>query len=211
MVLVLHGGAEHGADRIRPWSGPYLRMVQFAASISLMARAQGVEVRVLRNRMRGWNQPELPPVQDARWALDRVREVHPDLPVALIGHSMGGRVSLRVADHPGVVGVCALAPWTTEKDWVEPVRGRKLVIAHGSGDTITTPESSLSFARRAAEVGPVLRYELPGEGHAMLRRPAVWNRIVRGFVADVFGLDRPDALPAGGWRLPSEDRLTVRL
>lgn len=211
VVLVLHGGGEVGTGTVRGWSSPYLRMIPFARLAHRAGRAHGVEVCLLRNRVRGWNAPALDPVSDGRWALERIRDRHPDVPVALVGHSMGGRVSLRIADDDRVVGVCALAPWTTAKDWVDPVTGKTVVIAHGTLDATTTPESSSEFAKRAMEVCRLARFEISGEGHAMLRRPAVWNRIVRAFVADAFGLPAADPLLTGAWALPMHERLTISL
>lgn len=210
-VLVLHGGAETDLSRVRLWSHPYVRMVPFAYRLSRMGARSGVGVWQLRNRVRGWNRPQLHPVDDARWALERIRERVGDVPVALVGHSMGARVALRVADDERVAGVAALAPWTTDKDWVAPVTGRKVLIAHGVRDTVTTPESSLDYARRAAEVAEVVRFELADEGHAMLRRAQIWNRLVTGFVSDALGLPERDELLDRAWKLPADARLSVPL
>lgn len=215
VALVLHGGAEHGQERIRPWSHAFLRMVPFARALHRAGRADGLEVRLLRNRMRGWNKPELPPVADAREALAAIRRDHPEAPVVLVGHSMGGRVALRVADDPGVVAVCALAPWTTEKDWVEPVSGVRVLIAHGTQDLITSPAASYQYALRADRVTEVARIEVEREGHALLRRPAMWTRLVRGFTLNETGIGAEDgqheSFPASVWQLSSPDRLRVRV
>jgi dienelactone hydrolase len=122
---------------------------------------------------------------------------------------MGGGVALRVADDERVVGVCALAPWTTEKDWVSPVKGVKVLIAHGARDVVTTAVSSHDFARRAAEVTEVVRCELPDEGHAMLRRPAAWTRLVTGFVLDALGLPHRESWLCEAWALPTPQRLRI--
>lgn len=211
VVLVLHGGAEASVDRVRSWSGPYLRMLPFARSLHAAGRPHGIEVCVLRNRVRGWNRPALDPVRDCRWALEDVRRRHPGLPMVLFGHSMGGRVALRVADHPGVVGVGALAPWTTEKDRVSPVAGKKVLIAHGTGDIVTKPDSSYEYAQRAGEVAEVVRFELAREGHAMVRRPAMWTRLVRGFALDALGISDSEPLLRAAWSRSAEDRLRVRV
>lgn len=183
VVLVLHGGQERSripAHRLRP---AYLRMLPFACDLWRAGRRARVEVWLLRNRYRGWNDPDLDPVADARWALARIRAVHPGAPVALLGHSMGGRVALHVAGEPGVVAVCALAPWTTAKDDVDQLAGRTVLIAHGELDTTTHPADSRAYAERARLACTAVSWlDIRGDGHAMLRRPAVWTLLVRRFV-----------------------------
>src|SRR5438067_7564155 len=149
VTLVLHGGAESVLAQVRPWGLAYLRMVPLARTIHRAAARHGVEVRLLRNRVRGWNSPDEHPVADARWALERLREERPGTPILLVGHSMGGRVALGVADDPAVTAVCALAPWTPRGEPVAPVRGRDVVIAHGTFDGITKPAESYVYARQA--------------------------------------------------------------
>lgn len=192
VALVLHGGAEHGTDPVRPWRGAYLRMVPFARALAATYGRCGVDVYLLRNRVRGWNGPAQDPVVDARRALDRIRRERPGVPVTLTGHSMGGRVALRVADDAAVRAVCALAPWTPHDDPVEPVRGRRVLVAHGTDDERTSPEASRAYAERAAAVAEHAAWVgLSGERHAMVRRPGLWRRLVLDTTAR--GLD----LPAG--------------
>lgn len=211
VVLVLHGGAEHGSSPVRVWSGAYLRMWSFALAVHAAGRPHGLEVCVLRNRVRGWNKPALDPVQDARWALADVQRRRPGLPVVLVGHSMGGRVALRVADDERVVGVSALAPWTTDKDWVDPVRDVPVLIAHGLVDTITKPEDSYAYAVRASAVTDVVRFELPGESHALVRRTHTWHRLVRAFTLHVLGIPQQDAVLRAGLARTGDERLRVRV
>ncbi|MFC4002251.1 alpha/beta hydrolase [Prauserella oleivorans] len=212
VALLLHGGAEHGLDAVPPWRLAYLRMVPFARALGAAYGGHGLEVRLLRNRVRGWNEPTLPAVQDARWALRRVRAERPSLPVLLVGHSMGGRVALRVADDPDVTAVCALAPWTPEDEPVEPVRDRTVLVAHGTHDRVTSPKASYRYATRAeATAGRLARVEVAGESHAMVRRPAVWNRLVLDTAAR--GLDLPgrDGDLDHAWCERNPHRLRTRL
>ncbi|MGH3433412.1 MAG: alpha/beta hydrolase [Thermocrispum sp.] len=211
VVLVLHGGAEAGSSPVRWWSGPYLRMWTFALDLRRAGRPHGVEVVVLRNRVRGWNQPELDAVRDARWALADVRGRHPDLPIVLVGHSMGGRVSLHLADADGVAGVVALAPWTPAADGVDAVRGVPVLMAHGLRDVITKPEDSLAYAQRAAAVTDVVRFELPGETHSLLRRSATWHALVRSFTLHVLGVEQGSGPVREALARTGEQRLRVRV
>jgi len=175
VVLVLHGG--RAASRARARRGlAWARMVPFAWA----ARADGVAVWLLRYRLRGWNGSSADPVRDARWALAEARRIHPGAPIVLVGHSMGGRVALRLAAEPDVAGVCALAPWIEAGDPI--VHGRaRVLIAHGDRDRVTDPAASAALADR---IGAVF-VPVTGETHAMLRRPLVWQRLVSGFVRDV--------------------------
>ena len=191
VVMLLHGGAESSHEPIRWWSGPCLRMTGFGVDVALTGRSYGVAAALVRNRVRGWNAPALDPVHDARWALERIRQRYPDTPVVLVGHSMGGRVAMHVADDEAVVGVAALAPWTPAEDGVGALRGVPVLIAHGLEDTITKPADSLDFARRATAVTDVVRFELAGETHALVWRAPTWHRLVRSFVLHVLGKLEP--------------------
>jgi pimeloyl-ACP methyl ester carboxylesterase len=206
-VLVLHGGQENSTAPSAPWQPAYVRMIPFARDLR---RAPGVAVWQLCNRYRGWNAPDLDPVADARWALDRLREAHPDVPVVLVGHSMGGRVALRVADDPAVTGVCALAPWTPEGEPVAQLADRTVLIAHGDRDRMTDPALSYTYAERAKEVtDAVARFEVRGEGHALLRRYRVWTLLVRRFTLGALGVAEVDRELAEALAKPAPAGLRV--
>ncbi|HEY7047380.1 MAG TPA: alpha/beta fold hydrolase [Jatrophihabitantaceae bacterium] len=178
VVLVLHGGKARSEVPTAPWNGAVLRMIPFARTV---ARYDGVVVARLRYRVRGWNGAARSPVADTRDALDELRRRYPDRPVALIGHSMGGRTALYVADEPGVRAVVALAPWIEQYDRVEPLTGRRLLIAHGDRDRITDPAASAAFARRAAEVADVSYVQVRSSEHTMLRRAPLWHELAAAF------------------------------
>lgn len=210
VVLVLHGGAQWGGAQVRPWALAYVRMRLIAHAIHRTVAREGIEVRVARNRLRGWNEPELDAVRDARWALRRVRAERPRTPVALVGHSMGGRAALRVADDEAVAGVCALAPWTPNSESVQSLRNRTVVVAHGTHDRTTRPEGSHAYAVRADADGvQVARFEVGRDGHAMLRRPAVWHRLIRAFVRETCGAPPVDGVLASAWSTPTGKRLRI--
>jgi pimeloyl-ACP methyl ester carboxylesterase len=212
IVLILHGGQATSLKTAGRGRGPYLRMMPFAAALHRRGRARGLSVRLLRYRYRGWNEPELPPLADARWALDHLGERHPAAPVALLGHSMGGRTALRVADHPAVVAVCALAPWTPEDEPVHQVTGRSVLIAHGDRDRVTDPRLSYRFAVRArAATDRVCRFDVLGDGHAMLRRHRDWTALVTRFIEPALGLSDPDPLITDAMARPTPEGLTVPL
>jgi dienelactone hydrolase len=157
-------------------------MIPFARDLARISRE--LAVFQLRYRVRGWNAPRLDPVQDARWALTEIQRTFPGVPVVLVGHSMGGRVALRVAEDPAVTAVCALAPWCPPTDPVEQLAGRAVLIVHGRLDRTTDPAESCRYARRAKQVTgqPVTVHWVENEGHAMLRKPKVWRDQVRRFV-----------------------------
>ncbi|MGW5054545.1 alpha/beta hydrolase [Actinokineospora sp. NPDC004072] len=202
-VLVLHGGREWSTARVAAHQLAYLRMVPFAWDIA--RKGDDVAVYLLRNRYRGWNAPDVHPVQDAHWALDQLG----DVPVVLVGHSMGGRVALRVAGRPTVVGVCALAPWIVDEP-VEPLTGRALLIAHGDRDRTTEPGASYRFAERARGVTDrVARFESRGEGHALLRNARAWTRLTTAFALGALGTQPEDPVLTNAWRQPAPDGLRV--
>jgi alpha-beta hydrolase superfamily lysophospholipase len=181
VVLVLHGGKANSVTPTRPSQLSVLRMRPFATAL----QRAGAEVWLLRNRVRGWNGGEMSPVVDARWALQQIRDRHGDVPVSLVGHLMGGRAALRVADDPLVRGVVALAPWLPDGEPVEPVTGRRVVILHGTRDRWTDPNKSLAYARRAESLAAELRIVLiRGAGHPMLRRISLWHGLTSLFALE---------------------------
>ena len=137
----------------------------------------------LRYAVRGWNGAEESPLMDARWALDRIVARFGDLPVGLVGHSMGGRVALRVADHGGVRGVAALAPWLPPGEPIPAMDGRAVLLAHGTADRRTDPVETFDLAEKLAAQGvDVELVKFTGGGHSMLFPARPWHDLVAGFM-----------------------------
>lgn len=201
VALILHGGRSASTASARPWRLAALRMRPFARVIGELGH--GVAVWAVQYRYRGWNDAAADPVEDARWALDEVSRRHGRIPVVLVGHSMGGRVALRVAGHDGVTGVAALAPWLPEGEPVDQLVGRTVLIAHGDRDRMTDSAGSLEYARRARAVTAVARFEVRGDGHAMLRRAGDWHRLVARFAAGMLGIEPVPPEIANALRAPN--------
>jgi alpha-beta hydrolase superfamily lysophospholipase len=189
VVLVLPGGKAKSFEPADPRQLAAVRMRPFAASLHRRGRGRGVAVWTVRYRYRGWNGKHRSPVADVEWALSEVRRRHGDVPVVLVGHSMGGRTALAAAGDPLVKGVCALAPWIESGDSVAQLAGRSVLIVHGSIDTVTSPRASRNFADRAAEVAARVGYiSLPGEMHAMVFRWPTWHRLATDFTMGLLGV-----------------------
>ena len=79
-------------------------------ALGIIARAAEGRLAVLRllNSKRGWDTHHTP-VDDAIWALDEARSRLGGLPVALVGHSLGGRAALLAGSTPGVRAVVEAA------------------------------------------------------------------------------------------------------
>lgn len=182
VVLVLHGGGEKGYGPMPWWEGPVLRMKPFARAIERAAGDRLAVVR-LKNRYHGWNGTEQTPLTDARWALDRIRQRYPDLPIALIGHSMGGRVVTHLGGEPGVKAVVGLAPWVADGDPRPGRPGLDVLLMHGVKDTVTDPRRTERLAEELRSQGAAVTWRpVEGERHAMLRHPRTWHREVADFV-----------------------------
>ena len=190
LVLLLHGGAEHGKALVDGKSRSWLRSRLMMLQLQHAFRRRGLSVWLLRYRYVGWNggTPAHSPVPDARWALDLVREVHGDVPVVLLGHSMGARTAAAVADDASVTGVVALAPWFPPKEDVGRLAGRVLRAAHGRKDEITSYDATSAFVHRATKQGVDATLTDMGDvGHYMLRALHRWNRFARRETLALFG------------------------
>ncbi|MER6196488.1 alpha/beta fold hydrolase [Streptomyces sp. NPDC001586] len=183
-VVLLHGGR---ADDLRPpplLNLPALRMRAFSAAVTRALRGRAVLIAELRYRHRGWNGVRADAAQDALGALARIRACHGDIPVVLIGHSMGGRAALRAAAHPSVRGVIALAPWCPPGEPVDHLAGRELYLLHDEKDRITSARQSWDFVRLACAAGAVARgIPMPAGRHTMLRGGGLWHRRTAEIVA----------------------------
>ncbi len=181
-VLVLHGGQEESTESVPWWRAPVLRMIPFARAI---AAAVGPDVPVLRlrYRVRGWNAPAQDPVVDARWALDEITARAPEARVVLVGHSMGGRVALRLLGDPRVDGLVGLAPWVTPRDRAEGRAGQRALLIHGAEDIVTDPRGTARMARDLTARGVEVDLEIVrGENHALLKDARRWHQATAAFV-----------------------------
>ncbi|WP_051426635.1 alpha/beta hydrolase [Jiangella gansuensis] len=191
-VLLLHGGRSESLEPVSARQPSVLRLIPFARGLRRAGGPLGLAVWRLRYRVRGWNGPAESPLADAREALDVLRERHPGLPVALVGYSMGGRAAVRVAADPAVVAVAGLAPWLTPAESPETLAGRHVLLVHGGDDRTTDPRATAAFAERARLVAASCAFvAVPGDGHAMLRRPGTWHRLTTEFVLERTGLAEP--------------------
>lgn len=187
IALVLHGGAQHGTQPVDGRSLSWRRGRTLARHVAPGLGADGIGVVVLRYRTKGWNAghgPEPAPVADARWALDDLARTH-SLPVAILGHSMGARTGVAVADHPSVRGVVALAPWLPPDDPVAPLTGKVLRAAHGRRDRITSARATRAYVARAAEVADAEFTDMGAVGHYLLRRVPLWNAYAAAGIREV--------------------------
>jgi pimeloyl-ACP methyl ester carboxylesterase len=193
IAVVLHGGRENSMMPVRTTQLAVLRMRPFVRSLRRAGRAGGLAVVQVRYRVRGWNGAERSPVADTEWALDQLTARFPGVPIALVGHSMGGRTAMYVAGHDQVRVVVGLAPWLERNDPVRTLTGRRVLIVHGDGDRMTSPQGSAAYARAAERVAESVTFvSVAGDRHAMLKRPRLWHELATGFVLGVIFDRRPD-------------------
>jgi alpha-beta hydrolase superfamily lysophospholipase len=175
-VLVLHGGKDRSREAVTGRSLSWQRGAALGRTLGRRLHEEGVGVRLLRYRSVGWNGDGADKIADARWAIDGIRDELGEVPVVLVGHSMGGRTACHVADDRSVVGVIALAPWLTSGDAVEPLTGKELHAAHGRRDRITRAEDTRAYVERAAAVASATSFTDMGDrGHYLLNGIHAWN------------------------------------
>ncbi|MFJ5828574.1 alpha/beta hydrolase [Streptomyces sp. NPDC093089] len=172
VVLLLPDGEP--VSRRRASARAHAAMLPLGRGLVRAGRAEGLVAHVVRYRGRGWNGTDAELAADASWAVAEAVRRYGDVPVALVGHGLGGRAALRAGGHDAVGAVLALAPWLPEDDVAaepEPVRqlvGRRVLVVHGTNDARTDPELSFRFAERAKKANrDTCRFEVHSDGHAL--------------------------------------------
>lgn len=199
VVLLLHGGAaREGRAMVSPTQLSVVRMQPVARRVARVG-GRRLAVHRLLNTYRGWDS-EHTPVDDARRALAALRERYDDRPVALVGHSLGGRAALLAGGSAGVRSVVALNPWVYPSDDAD-LTGRRVLLVHGTDDRVALPERAEAVARRLARRADVGFVRVAGGRHAMLRHGATFERAAADFVAATLlgdGVDGPVARVLAG-------------
>ena len=153
-VVCVNGG--QGAEVEGTWSASLEWLVR-----RLAPRFPELAFAEVRYRVKSWKRLDLC-VADARAA---VRETGARRTLVL-GFSMGGAVGIGAADEPSVEGVLGLAPWIPDRQSLEPLRGKRLVVVHGALDRYlpgipgVSPTSSRRGFDRARALGVEGSYTL---------------------------------------------------
>ena len=183
-VLCLNGGIKRASP------GEWSTSVDWLVRRLAPARPRLAFYEV-RYRIRSWRHLDMC-IEDARAALDAVNGGG-GRPIALLGYSMGGAVSLAVAGHPSVSAFIGLAPWLPAEMGVEGLVGRRAAVIHGSvdmGPFGVSPRESRRGVERMRALGIAASYHLiwgathvialpgPRRTQIPLPRAAEWRRLV---------------------------------
>jgi pimeloyl-ACP methyl ester carboxylesterase len=171
-VVCVNGGQSREVEGT--WSASVEWLVQ-----ALAPRLPEIAFAEVRYRVKSWKRLESC-VEDARAAVDEVGAPR----TALLGFSMGGAVSVAIANEPTVEEVIGLAPWLPAELDVTTLRGKRLTVLHGALDRWLPgiPGVSASHSRqgydRARERGAEGRYVvIPWALHGIAVR-APWGKLV---------------------------------
>jgi alpha-beta hydrolase superfamily lysophospholipase len=212
IVVVVHGGREVSMRPVTPVDLAVLRMIPVARAIQRAVGGSGIAVWRHRFAVRGWNGEQASPAGDLNRLLDDIRARYDGVPVFVAGHSMGARAAFRAAGHPAVCAVAGLAPWLPAGEPVGQLAGRRVLLAHGSADTVTRPGDTWAYAARARAVASVTALEIRGGDHPMLRRVNVWHAVAAEFARVSFGLPAGPGSAAAAVRATGAgeaDRITL--
>ena len=171
-VVCVNGG------QAREVEGTWSASIEWLVN-ELAKRLPGVAFAEVRYRVKSWKHLESC-FDDARAG---VREVGAPRTM-LVGFSMGGAVSIGIADEPGVEGVVGLAPWIPEQLDVSRLHGKRLSVFHGALDRwlpgvpgVSAGHSRRGFERARAR-GADGRYVLISGGVHGVALRAPWGGLV---------------------------------
>jgi pimeloyl-ACP methyl ester carboxylesterase len=135
-------------------------------------------------------------VRDLSRILDDLRAEFGPVPVVLVGHSMGARAALRAAGHRSVAAAAGLAPWLPPGEPVGQLTGRRILLAHGTADAVTSPADTWVYAERARALTSVTEIEVGTGEHTMLWRAPLWHGLAAAFTCLSLGLPAPSGAAA---------------
>lgn len=147
VVVCVNGGGR--AEVPGTWSSTVEWLVD-----RLVPRFPRIRFGEVRYRIKSWRRLDLC-VEDGQAALEALEPAR----ALMLGFSMGGSVSVRLAAHPAVHAVLALAPWLPEQLDLSRLAGKRLAVVHGSLDAPlpgipgVTAKSSLHAYQRAVAQG----------------------------------------------------------
>lgn len=181
---MLHGGGSRTQGvKVSPAQLSVLRMIPIARRVARTGRGRLAVFRLL-NSTRGWDTHHTP-VDDVAWAIGQARDrLGRELPLGLVGHSLGGRAAILSSDQPAVSSVVALNPYVYPEDGDVDASGVRMLIVQGTLDRIAAPEKSATVATRLRRTAESLSYvRVEGGKHAMLRRHGVFSSLAAQFAA----------------------------
>ena len=196
VVVFAHGGQSVSTAPTTAYQLAVLRMIPLVAAIRHAVRGHAVMVRRPRFEVRGWNDANASPVRDLTRLLDDLRDEFGPVPVVLVGHSMGARAALRAAGHPSVTAAAGLAPWLPPGEPVDQLAGRRILLAHGTADAITSPAETWVYAERARALTGVTEIEVRTGEHTMLWRAPLWHGLAAAFTCLSLGIPTPSGSAA---------------
>jgi pimeloyl-ACP methyl ester carboxylesterase len=209
VVLVAHGGQASSTEPTFALQPAVLRMIPVAAAVRQAVRGSGALVQRPRFRVRGWNGAQACPVGDLNDVLDALATEFGSVPVVLVGHSMGARAAVRAAGHPAVSAVAGLAPWLPPGEPAAQLADRRVLLAHGTADSITSPAETWAFVEQARAVTKVTAVEVRDGDHPMLRRARLWHAIAAEFARAALALPPGDAALAAAVTATDGSRLVL--
>ena len=189
-VVCVNGG--QAAEVAGTWSASLEWLVR-----RLARRFPALVFAEVRYRVKSWRRLD-ECIDDARAAVQAVAAER----TLLVGFSMGGAVAISAGDEPSVERVLGLAPWIPDRLSLQPLRGKRLDVIHGSLDRWlpgvpgVSPASSRRGFERARALGVAGSYDLiAGAVHGIafrahwgqplpLPRAGAWERRVAAQLSD---------------------------
>jgi pimeloyl-ACP methyl ester carboxylesterase len=144
-VVCVNGGGR--AEVAGTWSSTVEWLVE-----RLAPRFPDLRFGEVRYRIKSWRRLDLC-VEDGLAAIAALEPRR----TLMLGFSMGGTVSVRLAAQPSVATLVGLAPWLPEQLDLSPLAGKRLAILHGSLDSplpgipgVTARSSKHAYERAVA-------------------------------------------------------------